>query len=193
MDSITSALVQEVDGIANGDVFIRENVESTTIGSLPPHSIRVVVKVGKGSDQDIGQKIWDTKAGGIKTFGAVAVNVTDQQGNSQTVNFDRSTLVPIFYTANITVDPSKFPQNQEQGKEDIKDALKTESEKVFTLGQNIINNIAECFVTEAVNGILTRVLLQSRDSGPPTLAGNITIEEDEEPTFTKSNFVVNIL
>ena len=190
---MTSALVQEVDGISTGDVFIRENVESVTIGSLPPHSIRVVVKVGKGSDQDIGQKIWDTKATGIETFGAVAVNVTDQQGNSQTVNFDRSTLVPIFYTANITVDPSKFPQNQDQGKEDIKTALKVESEKVFTLGQSIINNLAECFVTDAVPGILTRVLLQSRDAGPPTLSTNIAIEEDEEPTFDTANFVVNIL
>ena len=101
--------------------------------------------------------------------------------------------MPIFYTANITVDPSKFPQNQDQGKEDIKTALKVESEKVFTLGQSIINNLAECFVTDAVPGILTRELLQSRDAGPPTLSTNIPIEEDEESTFDTANFVVNIL
>jgi len=192
VDSITSALIQEVDGISNGDVFVKENVEPSTIGSLPPHSLRVVVKVGKGSDQDIGQKIWDTKAVGIKSFGAVAVNVTDQQGNSQTVNFDRATQIPIFYTVNITIDQSKFPQNQDQGKTDIKNALKTESEKVFTLGQDIINSTAECFATDAVNGILTRTLLQKRDSGPPTVTTNIVIDEDEEPTFDVTNMAVNI-
>jgi len=192
LDSMTSAFVQEVDGISTGDVFIKENPSDVTVGALPPHSMRVVARVGKGSNQDIGDKLFEIKPAGIQTVGAVSVNVTDQQGNSQTVKFDRATLVPIFYTVNITVDPSAFPQDQDEGKETIKTALKTESEKIFTLGKDIINNLAECFVTEAVKGILTRVLLQKRDSGPPTVSTNIVIDEDEEPTFDTADFVVNI-
>jgi len=192
IDSMTAAFVQEVDGIATGDVFIRENPSQFTSGALPPHSIRVVARIGKGSDQAIGEKLFEIKPAGIETVGAVSVNVIDQQGNAQTVKFDRATLVPIFYTANITVDPSAFPQDQDEGNETIKTALKVESEKIFTLGRDIINNLAECFVTEAVPGILTRVLLQKRDSGPPVSAANITIAEDEEPSFDTANFVVNI-
>lgn len=192
LDSMTAAFVQEVDGIATGDVFIKENPSDVTVGALPPHSMRVVARVGKGSDQGIGDKLFEIKPAGIQTVGSVSVNVTDQQGNSQTVKFDRATLIPVFYIYNLTVDPSKFPQDQDEGKATIKTAAKTESEVLFTLGKNIINHKVEGFADDAVAGILTIQVLQSRDAGPPTLTDNLVMAEDEEPTFDTGGMVVNI-
>ncbi len=101
VEAIRARILDEVDDVT--DVIVVENdTDVTDGGGRPPHSIQVVV--GGGADQDIGEKIWELKAGGIATYGTdVTVTVTDTQGFDHDIDFDRATILRSFLHIVITV------------------------------------------------------------------------------------------
>lgn len=187
LDAIKDKIDNEVAGVISS--FIIENTTLLTVAGLPGKSYETIVD--GGSNQAIGQKIWDTKPGGIETFGDIVVVATDQQGNSQTVKFSRPAIVEFFLIINITVNQD-FPSDQAKATTDIKDNVKLEAEKLFGIASEIINHKIEGFVDDTASGITELEVLQSRDSGPPTLPDNIQLGTKEKPSFLTTNMTVNI-
>ncbi len=109
--------VQDVE-----EVVVFENVTETTDGNgLPPKSFRAFVQ--GGSDQEVGDAVWENKPAGIQTSGGVTVNVTDSQGVTQVVQFSRPVEVEIYINIRITKDvtpTSPWPAN---GASLVRDAL----------------------------------------------------------------------
>lgn len=88
---------------------------------MPPKSVRTIVYQAGGvtdRDDDIGQALWDSKSGGIETFGAIPITVTDSQGIDHIVNFDRPTEVNIYLELDLTVD-SNYPVDGDSQVENI--------------------------------------------------------------------------
>lgn len=109
LPSIKANLEQNIVGIQSVEVF--ENEEDVTDAEgRPPHSIEVVAY--GGDPQDIANQIFNTKAAGIDTHGAIAVNVLDSVGYTHVINFNRP--VPIFVWVDIVVtlyNEEIFPDN----------------------------------------------------------------------------------
>ena len=187
LDAIINKIDNEVAGVLSS--FIIENTSTLTVGGLPPKSYETIVD--GGSNQAIGQKIWDTKPGGIETFGDISIVATDQQTNSQTVKFSRPDTIEFFLIINITVNQS-FPSDQDKAETDIKDNVKLEAEKLFGIASNIVNHKIEGFVDDTASGVTVIEVLQSRDAGPPTVPTNIQLASKEKPSFLTANMTVNI-
>lgn len=101
-----------VPGVSS--VSIEENVNDTTSPTgLPPHSFSCTISGGE--DQDIGDKIFEIKSGGIRPFGNVEVIVTDSQGEEHIVGFNREIPVQTWMRITLTLDPeSEFPLDGEE-------------------------------------------------------------------------------
>lgn len=88
VDAIADSLANNVTGVTSVSGF--ENTGDIVDGDgLPAHSVEMVV-LG-GTDQDIWDEIWASKAGGIETHGTETGTSEDRNGDAQTVNFNRPT------------------------------------------------------------------------------------------------------
>lgn len=84
--------------------------ELTFDADMYPHSVESIVY--GGSDTEIAQTIFDTKAGGINTFGNDSATALDEFNNEVTVRFSRPSNVYVFFR--VTVVPTNstdYPQN----------------------------------------------------------------------------------
>jgi uncharacterized phage protein gp47/JayE len=77
-------------------VRLYENYEEVAdpVTGLPPHSFSAVVE--GGLDQDIGDAIWNRASLGATQVGTTQVTVTDIQGFTHTIKFQRPTNVRIY-------------------------------------------------------------------------------------------------
>lgn len=116
VEAIRAELLRVADVIS---AFVFNNpTDNTDADGIPPHSIEALVR--GGADADIWAALFKSTAAGIGTHGATSGVVTDSQGFSHTVKFNRPTVLPIYVIANVTVDPAKFPAD---GVEQIRDAI----------------------------------------------------------------------
>lgn len=95
-----------------------------------------------GDNQDIGESIFNTKAGGIRPYGDTEVTVKDIGGNQHKVYFSRASEVTTYIQLNITSD-NAFPSD---GAEQIKTALiqyigGTDSSGAVYSGLNMGNDV----------------------------------------------------
>lgn len=146
--AIEARISQEVDDVT--DVYVAENRTDDTVGGMPPHSIEAVVS--GGTDQDIADKLWETRAGGIRTYGNSFADVVDSQGNTQRMYFSRP--VPKYIHMDIEIslyDEETFPAD---GIAAIKTAL-VEFGETLTAGSDVIRQrfISPIFSIEGVGGI----------------------------------------
>lgn len=98
LDSIVAAIL-EVPNVIQA-VVIENDTMTTDSDGRPPKSIEAIV-LG-GTDEDIGQAIFATKAAGIQPYGAVTVSVTDNAGRSHQVSFTRAQEVGVYVSIQVT-------------------------------------------------------------------------------------------
>jgi uncharacterized phage protein gp47/JayE len=92
---------------------IIENRTLVTDGDGRPGKSFESVVVG-GTDADVAQTIWDSKALGIETFGNTAESVDDSQGFPQTINFTRPLAVNLAFRVTYSLyDEEVFPTDGE--------------------------------------------------------------------------------
>jgi uncharacterized phage protein gp47/JayE len=182
-DAIYSNLLA-IDGVLSA--LVRENTTDTVNGDgLLPHSINVVIRGGNSSE--IAQTIWTNKAGGIALNGSTEVEITDSQGNIQTIKFDRPTNIPIFISMTITDDGSFADDGEQQ----IKDAISAYFDSNYGVGDDIIysrlytpiNSIGGFQVDDLSIGTLAS----------PTETNNIAIADDEIGVTFDANIVITVL
>ena len=183
VDAIRAALL-EIDEVTTARVFENDSMVVNGFGR-PPKSIEPVV-LG-GDTVEIAQTIWDTKAGGIETYGAITETAYDDSGFPHDVSFSRPTEIPIYVIVNITTDDD-FPVG---GEDSIKEAIVAYALTNFLIGDDVIQHKLIC-PTDAIDGIVTIEILIGL-APAPTLEDNIAIAEDDVAKFDTSTITVNIL
>lgn len=119
VDAIRAALLDQgnVPGVESVTVFVN-NTDVTNGDGMPPHSVEAMVTGGE--DQDIWDTLLKNVAAGIATHGTESGLATDTQGINHIIKHTRPTLIPIYITITVEVDPLLFPAN---GADQIKAAL----------------------------------------------------------------------
>lgn len=96
--AIRSRLLQEVPGVTAVTIF--ENRTHLFQGLQPPHSFETLVQ--GGTDQAVARNIWENKPAGIETFGNIEIDVTDDNGDAQSIYFSRPVKVYAWVRVAIT-------------------------------------------------------------------------------------------
>lgn len=171
--------VLEVDGVEQ--VFVFENVSNVTDGrSLPPKSIEVIVQ--GGTDVDVAQAIFDTKAAGIETYGHppndVTETITDSMDIDHDISFTRPDEIDIHIVVGVDVDAATYPAD---GDDQIKAALKALGDGL-EVGQTVIYERFQAEVF-AISGVVDSTTFYIDKSAPGTGTVNLTFTERELATF----------
>lgn len=144
----------------------------------PPHSIEAIVSGNgtTGEDQIIADTIWDSVAGGIKTFGNQGpIIVVDDEGDNQSLFFSRPTNITIFVDAEYDTDPEEI--HPSDGKDQITTNI-TNAINALSPGNDVIR---DRLFTEfyKVPGVRDIIKLNIGTSPSPTLSDNIAIADNE--------------
>ena len=99
IDSITSSLINNVDGVETAAGFQNDTNEYDK-ERRPPHSIEIVVD--GGDETEIATIIFDKKAAGIQTVGDVVTQIDTEYGDTVAVRFNRP--IPIYAYLNIAIE-----------------------------------------------------------------------------------------
>jgi len=166
-----------VDAI-RADVLADEDVEQCTVfentsdtvdsNGVPPHTIEVVVYDGTPpqlTNNYIAQLIFDTKGGGIGTFGTESGTAVDSLGSFHTVYFSRPTEVTIWLDATLEIDIS----SGYAGSAAAKSALVGLNESTLLVGRDFFANAA-VEVLMALSGVYEISALLTGITNPPTLS-----------------------
>ena len=101
--SIRSAILDNCQGVSAVTVY--ENTKDVVDSEgRYPHSVEVVVDGGDSTE--IAQQIFNTKAGGINTFGSVSTTVTGDNGEEITIRFNRPKYVNAWFNVVISIAPN---------------------------------------------------------------------------------------
>lgn len=131
LNAIVSRMIREVEGVTTCKGY--ENVEDYEVDDRPPHSIEIIVQ--GGTDHDIATQLWNTKGGGIKTFGNTSHDIIDSNGDPQTMYFSRPIVVYGWVQVSIYLyDEEIYPTN---GNELVRQYL-LEYGLTHTIGLDII-------------------------------------------------------
>lgn len=186
LPSIVSAIRNQVAGVITVKGY--ENRTDITDGDgRPPHSIEIIVE--GGTDQDIANKLWEVKGGGINTFGNTSKTITDGNGDIQTMFFSRPVLIDIWIKATLTLyNEEQFPTDgEDQVKQKILDYGNTLDIGEDVIGQRFYGPIFE------IPGIGNIVIEISETTPPPYTGGaQIAIDASERSSFSLSRIDVNI-
>jgi uncharacterized phage protein gp47/JayE len=172
--------VLSVEGVLSVTVF--ENATDVAVSSRPPHSIEVLVD--GGVDATLAQAIWDSKAGGIATFGSANAVAVDSQGNNQTMSFSRPIGVPIYLDITLTVD-ADYPVD---GDAQVETAVLAWA-AALSIGDDVIVYPYLVGSFTSIPGVLTVVIDIGIAPGPSGDA-NIVIAETSRATFSAANTTV---
>jgi uncharacterized phage protein gp47/JayE len=180
-----AAMEARIPALVDGVTFcaVDENRTDTTNGDgLPPHSVHVVV-IG-GSDADVAAAIWRTKPVGANTHGDESAVIVDSGGNSQTIYWDRATVVRMYLIVNATVDGT-FPSDGD----DRITALLAAYDGDLSNGDDVINWRLMAQL-DGIPGITDLEILQGK-STPPTLSSNTAIAANERASIAAADITVN--
>lgn len=98
------ASLLELSGVR--DALVEVNETMNTVDGIPPKALAPTVF--GGDNNEIAQAIFETKAGGIQSFGDIQVQVLDKRGNPHTIGFSRPTEIPIYVDISLTTN-ANFP------------------------------------------------------------------------------------
>lgn len=187
VDSIAAALLT-LNGVTVARVYENDS-DSTDAEGRPPHSIEAVV--AGGDADEIGAVIWQKKAAGIDTFGSQSVAVTDSQGFSHTINYNRP--IPVYVWLDIEI--TEYPEETLPP-----DATTVITEAVIeygnslTVGNDVILQRFMGAIYQAVNGV--GYITITAATGIPAGAystNNISIDDRHTAEFDASRVSVTIL
>jgi len=153
LEALYSALIS-LEGVE--EVIIYENdTDLTDENGIPAHSFLPIV-LG-GLSQQIGNSIWENKPLGIRSFGNTVVTVTDSQGFTHDIGYERPNPVSVYINMEIVTGPN-FPQN---GETLIKNNIVDYFKNNFGIGDDVIysrlytpiNQVSDHSVNEMTIGL----------------------------------------
>ena len=183
-DSIASALML-LNGVTSATVYENET-DSTDADGRPPHSIEAVV--GGGDADAIGLAIWQKKSAGIDTYGSQSVSVTDSQGFSHTINYNRPSAIDVWLDIAVVEYPEESLPADASTR--IIDAVMSYGNSL-TVGNDVILQRFMGNIYRNVPGIGYITVTASTD-GVTYSSSNISISAREIAVFDSSKVQVTI-
>jgi len=166
--------ILDIDGVLSATVFYNPTDETDDNG-VTPHACRVLVS--GGADQDIWNALWNNVPIGIGTIGLQVGTVVDSQGVSQTLRFDRPTLVRVYVVIDVTCNENSFPSD---GVAEIQAAIATYAQGAGTGVDAVARKIgSQAFSVDGVDDFPHCYIGTS-----PSPASETTIPIDLESQFT---------
>lgn len=178
VNSIRANLLGDVAGVIDAAVF--ENDTDDVVDGIKPHSVRCILR--GGNSQDIAQSIFDTKAGGIATTGAIQTDITDSQGILHPIFHDTSTDVNYFLDATIAVDPLTF--DTVNGVTDMEAAVATYVNDL-NIGGDVVVDQVRCALLSITGTLDVTSLLHG--FGAPSVSTNLPVDPDEKAVSDVAN------
>ena len=106
--STTSAIEAELLQVQNVvDARVIENVTMATVDGVPAKAFESTVY--GGTNADIADAIYRTKAAGIQAFGDIIVPITDDYGQVHNIGFSRVAEITVYVNVVLTTDTELFP------------------------------------------------------------------------------------
>lgn len=184
LDGLYAALAA-IAGVTDAAVYENNTSLSVVKGSvtLPPHSIYAIVD--GGTQADIAAALWLKKSAGVTVFGSVAQNITDSQGNTQTMRFDRPTQVPIYVTVKVAA-----PLPNATVKTAIAQAIVDWGDANSKIGVNVF--WAKLFVpVNTIDGIDVLAIFVGT-SASPTLQQDVVIDFNARASWNTARVTVTV-
>lgn len=136
------ALVSKIVGVES--VTSYENVKSVRdpATGLPPNTFEIVIGVDATrppTDQEVAEAIFSKAAGGNRSFGLSSYDVTDAQGDLQTVRFSKAQDVAA--KLSVTIQITKLSEYGSDGTDLLKQALAAKAISVQKPGKAMVVNV----------------------------------------------------
>ena len=180
-------LVAAVLAVSNvsASLALWNDSDTASTNGIPPHSVEMIV-VG-GTDAAVANAIWQSKGGGINTFGNTSVVVYDGNGTPHTVSFSRIVTVPVYVAATLTTntDPTLGPIFPPDGDAQVKAAI---AALVFAAGQTVYP-LAMSAAAASIPGVDTCTITLGLAPAPVTTAP-LTFASDHQAQILAANVTV---
>jgi len=182
VETIRARILAEVDGIENCIVFENDS-NAVDVNGLPPKSIRAYVK--GGTDQDIAEKIWLVKGGGIEPDGSVNNTVVDSQGISRTIKFSRPLDKNIWVEVDIT-------KTSEYGGDSAVEQAILAYGADLQIGSDVIAH-GNPSIEKSISTVagITDIVIRIGFASSPTTDDNLVIAINEIAIFDSARITVN--
>ena len=187
LDALRADILLLNEGLTTPVVTSCSVLENTTTdpsdaNGLPIWNIEVVVGTIL-TDAEVAAAIWGSKPAGTGTFGAESYTLTDDSGNSQTVNWSTPTEKPVYI--DITLDTTAATY---VGDAAVKEALK-EFGDTLVLGEDVVRNafIATVMDLAGVNDV---TLFELDFVASPSATANLAVGAREVATFNTANITI---
>lgn len=180
------AIVARVEGV-DEVLIIANRTASPDADGRPPKSFEVVVR--GGDDQAIADAIWFSMPEGIESVGDIEMEVTDSQGDAQTVYLSRPTEVPIYMLWRYRAKPGAPTNLQELVRDELIDFGST-------LGMGDAVNPWDFEQNVETRGMKEAGLYVSRDGAPSADVINadpIELTRKEIATFDEDDIAFEIV
>lgn len=185
-DGLYKALYDLVE--TQSDVKIFENRTGSTVNSIPAHSQRIVIN-SPYDDETIAQVIFDNLVDGnmVGLVGDVEVDITDSEGSTETIKFDRATPQNVYLKVTVGI---KSNVSLASVTAEIKDSIMNFSaSNKFDMGAKIYANM----FTNAVYAVsnVTEVTEIKISSNGTSWVDYIQLGSDYVASFDSARITVN--
>lgn len=184
-DGLRKALLALVN--TNSDLKVFDNRTNQTVDGLAPHTQRIVINSAY-DDETIAQTIFDKIVDGnmVGLQGSISVEVTDSEGETETIKFDRADVQDIYLKVRVSIRSGvSLATAQTNIKENI---LKYIQNHEFDMGSKIFANMFASSVYE-VDGVTGITELKISGNGS-TWADVIQLTETQVPNFDSTRIQV---
>lgn len=181
--AIKKTLLDDVTGVTKAIVI--SNRTDSIVDGQPARTFQAVV-VG-GGDDDIAETIWNSQPSGILSYGNTSVNIIDQEGYTQEIQFSRPENVYIWLNATYTTDGSEPSDLNDQLKENMLEVANAN----FDIGDDVLYHILyDAFgMEESILTVPTLYIAYSTSLTPaPSFPGdyiqtNVSISRTQQASF----------
>lgn len=171
--AIRARMLSEVDSLNYCRVY--ENRTNVYVDSMPPHSFETVVN--GGDNQAVANKLFELKPAGIETYGNTNIQVLDENGDLQLVNFSRSTDKYAWIRVSVNL-----LYSEETLTTSVTEAIKS---AVLSYGDGL--GIGEDIITQRIYG---PIYASTTGIGSITVEAALTASISDTPSYTTSNIAV---
>lgn len=177
-DGLYKALLDLVE--TKSDLKIFENRTASKVNNIPAHSLRIVLNSAY-DDETIANVIMNSLVDGNMAglVGNISVKVTDSEGSSETIKFDRASVLSIYLKVKVSVkDNIPLATVQTEIRNNV---LKFIAENKFDMGSKIWANMftSSIYSVNAVSEI-TEIKVSSDGN---TWADYVKLNETQVPSF----------
>jgi hypothetical protein len=180
-----------LDGINSAEVL--ENTgDSPDANGLPPHSFEAIIDDFEqdgvthqvADPNNIAQAIWESKPGGIPSYGGSSATAIDSTGANQTVRFSYITPRPVYFALTIAR-TSEYPID---GDAQVKAAIVAKG-ATLKAGGDVIALVFKALPL-GVAGVSDVTALTLGFAPAPVSSANLAVAVRERATFSSLNIVL---